>query len=57
MPGRPWLSPVFGISNLFDRKHVASVAVNAAGTVATGKFYEPGPGRTWFVGLSAATAR
>jgi hypothetical protein len=40
-----------------DRKHVASVAVNAAGTVVTGKFYEPGPGRTWFAGLSAATAR
>jgi len=53
--GKPWLSPVFGIQNLLDEKYVASVAVNAAGTVASGKFYEPGPGRTWFVGLTAAT--
>ena len=57
MPKRPWLAPVFGVSNLLDRKHVGSVAVNAAGTVTSGKFYEPGPGRTWFFGLSAATAR
>jgi iron complex outermembrane receptor protein len=54
--GRPWLSPVVGVQNAFDRKYVSSVAVNAAGTVATAKFYEPGPGRTFFAGLSAATA-
>jgi iron complex outermembrane receptor protein len=52
-PKRPWIAPVFGVSNLFDRKHVASVAVNAA----AGKFYEPGTGRMWFVGLSAASAK
>jgi iron complex outermembrane receptor protein len=54
--GRPWLSPVVGVQNVFDRRYVGSVAVNAAGTLATAKFYEPGPGRSWFAGLSAATA-
>ena len=54
--GKPWLAPVFGVQNALDRKYVASVAVNAAGTVTSGKFYEPGPGRTWFVGLTAATS-
>jgi iron complex outermembrane recepter protein len=54
--GRPWLSPVFGVQNLFDRRYIGSVAVNASGaTVAATKFYEPAPGRTWYVGLSAAT--
>jgi iron complex outermembrane receptor protein len=54
--GRPWLTPVVGVQNLFDRKYVSSVAVNAAGTVTTAKSYEPGPGRTWFVGFSAGSA-
>jgi iron complex outermembrane receptor protein len=55
--GRPWLSPVAGVQNVFDRHYVGSVAVNAAGaTVAATKFYEPAPGRTWYVGLSAATS-
>ncbi len=54
--GRPWLSPVVGVQNLFDRHYVGSVAINASGpTLAATKFYEPAPGRTWFVGLSAAT--
>ena len=55
--GRPWLSPVIGVQNLFDKHYVGSVAVNASGaTPAATKFYEPAPGRTWFVGLSAATS-
>jgi iron complex outermembrane receptor protein len=55
--GRPWLAPVIGVQNLFDRHYVGSVAVNAAGpSIAATKFYEPAPGRTWFVGLSAATS-
>lgn len=54
--GRPWLSPVAGVQNLFDKKYISSVAVNASGaTIAATKFYEPGAGRTWFIGLSAAT--
>jgi iron complex outermembrane receptor protein len=56
--GRPWLSPVIGVNNLFDRKYVGSVAVNATGaTLAQTKFYEPAPGRTWFAGLTVATGR
>ncbi len=53
--GLSWLSPVVAVQNVLDRTYVASVAVNAAGTVTSGKFYEPGPGRTWYVGLTAAT--
>lgn len=40
-------SPFLGIENLFDRKYNSSVVVNAAG----GRYYEPGPGRTLYVGL------
>jgi iron complex outermembrane receptor protein len=54
--GRPWLSPVVGVQNVLDKRYIGSIAVNAAGTVATAKFYEPAPGRTFFAGLSAATA-
>ncbi|HEU4995376.1 MAG TPA: TonB-dependent receptor [Gemmatimonadaceae bacterium] len=54
--GRPWLAPVVGVQNLFDRKYVSSVAINAAGTATSAKFYEPGAGRSFFVGVSAATA-
>lgn len=54
--GRPWASPVLGVQNVFDRRYAGSVAVNASGaTVASTKFYEPSPGRTWIIGLSAAT--
>jgi iron complex outermembrane receptor protein len=55
--GRPWLQPVVGVQNLFDRHYVGSVAVNASGaSIAATKFYEPAAGRTWLVGLSAATS-
>lgn len=55
--GQPWLSPVVGVQNLFDRRYVGSVAVNASGaSLASTKFYEPAPGRAWIIGLSAATA-
>lgn len=54
--GKPWLSPVIGVQNLFDRHYIGSVAVNASGpSIAATKFYEPAPGRTWIIGLSAAT--
>ena len=53
--GKPWLSPVVGVQNAFDRKYISSVAVNAGTNVVTSKFYEPGAGRLWYVGLSAAT--
>ena len=53
----PWLSPVVSVQNLLDTKYVGSVAVNAAGTPATAKSYEPAPGRTVFVGLTVGAGR
>ena len=53
----PWLSPVVAVQNVFDRRYVGSVAVNAAGTPATAKAYEPSPGRTVFVGLTLGAGR
>ena len=51
-----WLSgsPFFGVDNLLNRKYNSSVVVNAAGS----RYYEPGPGRTLYVGvdLSAKAA-
>lgn len=51
--GRPWLMPVLGIQNVFDKTYVGSVSVNASG----GKYYEPAPGRVVFLGLTAAVGR
>ena len=53
----PWLSPVVAMQNVLDRPYVGSVAVNAAGTPATAKAYEPAPGRTLFVGLTVGAGR
>lgn len=51
---RAWLSPVVAVQNLFDRRYVSSVAINASGaSLAATKFYEPAAGRTWLIGLSA----
>ncbi|MDQ6885841.1 MAG: TonB-dependent receptor [Gemmatimonadota bacterium] len=46
--GARWIAPVAGAQNVFDRRYVSSVSVNATG----GKFYEPGSGRLVFVGLT-----
>ena len=51
--GRPWISPVIGVRNLYDTRYAGSVSVNASG----GKFYEPAPGRTVFAGLTLAAGR
>lgn len=45
------MEPVVGVDNIFDRTWVSNVVVNAAG----GRFYEPGPGRTYYVGLRMGT--
>jgi len=42
----------FGAQNLFDKRYISSVSVNAAG----GKFYEPGSQRSIYVGLSLLAA-
>lgn len=38
------------VDNLFDRKHIASVIVGDT----NGRFYEPGPARSWFLGVRAS---
>jgi iron complex outermembrane recepter protein len=42
--------PIVGVNNVLDTKYVGSVAINAAGTGTTAKFFEPAPGRTWITG-------
>jgi iron complex outermembrane recepter protein len=46
--GLRWLSPRFGVQNVFDRKYAASIAVNAVG----GRYYEPAAGRTIYGGVT-----
>ncbi|HEY2378878.1 MAG TPA: TonB-dependent receptor [Gemmatimonadaceae bacterium] len=53
----PWVTPIFSVQNLFDKRYVSSLAINAAGKQATAKFYEPGAGRTLFVGLTIGVGR
>ena len=48
--GRMEVSPFAGVANLFDKTYAAAVAVNAFGRL----YYEPGPGRAFFAGISAA---
>ena len=47
------ISPFAGLSNLTDERYVSSVTVNAFG----GRFYEPGPGRAFYLGGTVAVAR
>jgi iron complex outermembrane recepter protein len=49
--GRPWLSPVFGVNNIFNRTYIGSIVANAS----AGKYFEPSPGRTWFAGVAVGT--
>jgi iron complex outermembrane receptor protein len=44
------VSPIAGVNNVLDARYVGSVAINAAGTGTTAKFFEPAPGRTWITG-------
>jgi iron complex outermembrane receptor protein len=53
----PWVSPTVALQNIFDKKYVGSVAINAAGSPATAKFYEPAPGRTLLVGVTIGAGR
>ena len=45
------MEPVAGVDNIFDRTWASNVVVNAAG----GRYYEPGPGRTFYVGMRIGT--
>lgn len=46
-------TPTAGITNLLDETYVAAVAVNAFG----GRFYEPGPGRSFHLGMTVGFER
>ena len=48
--GPVYLSVYAGVTNLLDEDYVSAVAVNAFGD----RFFEPGPGRSFFVGAEAA---
>jgi iron complex outermembrane receptor protein len=45
------MEPVVGVDNVFDKTWVSNVVVNAAG----GRFFEPGPGRTYYIGVRMGT--
>ena len=46
--GRAKLAGFVRVNNVFDRKYVGSVIVGDT----NGRFFEPAPGRNWFVGAS-----
>ena len=50
-PTRLAMEPVVGVDNVFDKTYAANVVVNAAG----GRYYEPGPGRTFWLGIRMGT--
>ena len=47
------LAPFLGINNAFNHRYVSSVVINAA----RGRFYEPAPGRNFYLGLSVGAGR
>jgi len=47
------VAPFVAVQNLFNRKYVGSVVVNAA----AGRYYEPAPGRNLLVGLTVDAGR
>ena len=48
--GRWRFSQLLRLDNVFDREHVAAVIVGAA----NGRYYEPGPTRSWYAGARAS---
>ena len=48
--GRTKFSPFIAVANVFDHRYNSSVVVNAFGR----RFFEPGPGRTFTVGMGVA---
>jgi iron complex outermembrane receptor protein len=54
------VSPFFGVDNLVNRRYMASVVPNAFAPVPNHtnvRFYEPGPGRTFYLGGTVAVSR
>jgi iron complex outermembrane recepter protein len=46
-------SPFIAVNNLFDRRYVGSVVINAS----RGRYYEPAPGRNVYMGVSVGPGR
>lgn len=61
LPRGPRIIPSVGVQNVFDRRYIGSVSVNAApppGAPPTAsRFFEPGAGRSWFVGATVELGR
>lgn len=51
LPTRLGVEPMIGIDNFFDETYAANVVANAS----NGRFFEPGPGRVFWVGLRLST--
>ncbi|HEX7120738.1 MAG TPA: TonB-dependent receptor, partial [Gemmatimonadaceae bacterium] len=51
LPTRLGVEPMIGIDNVFDETYAANVVANAS----NGRFFEPGPGRVFWVGLRLST--
>jgi iron complex outermembrane recepter protein len=47
------VGPFVAVNNLFDKRYVSSVVINATG----GRYYEPAPGRTVYLGLTAGVGQ
>lgn len=47
------VAPFVDVANLLDRRYVSAVEVDAYG----GRYFEPGPGRSWTVGLGVTWGR
>jgi iron complex outermembrane receptor protein len=53
---RPWarrLSPFIAVDNAFNTRYDSSVVINAAG----GRYFEPAPGRNFYLGMSVFAGR
>ncbi|HVA57853.1 MAG: TonB-dependent receptor [Gemmatimonadaceae bacterium] len=48
LAGRSRVRPFVAVNNVFDRRYVSSVVINAA----NGRYYEPAPGRNIYLGVS-----
>lgn len=48
--GRAPFQPFVAVNNVFDRRYVSSVVINAT----RGRYYEPAPGRNVYLGLTVA---
>jgi iron complex outermembrane receptor protein len=51
--GSVTVAPFVGASNVLDTEYNTAISINAFGR----RFYEPGPGRMWYVGVNAAVGR